>query len=112
MSDKVDFISGCPAIDCENSKKKFIWEHSFCGGKEWIDEKGNIECKECHTKDLLISWRFKCKGHNDYREVDKNEMKICEILSVNASLEKGNKKFKSRLLKAIANMIDIDEDEN
>lgn len=109
MVEKVDFISGCPVFGCSNSKSHFEWVHSKCGGHEWLDQEGNIECKKCSQKDMLIAWKFKCMGHSDYREV--NNEKICEILSISASLEKGSKKFKSKLLKAVANMLYKEDEE-
>ena len=106
MSEKVDFISGCPGFGCDNSKKAYTWKHKNCGGTEWLDENGYLECKVCHLRDILISWKFKCNGHSDFRDV--NREKICEILSMTASLEKGSKKFKKKILKAVSDMIDDD----
>lgn len=107
MAEKVDFISGCPAFGCDNSRKSYEWVHHNCGGKEWLDYDGFVQCKNCSLRDMLISWKFRCSGHSDFREVNKE--KICEILSISASLEKGSKKFKSKLLKAVSKMI-VDDD--
>ena len=109
MADKVDFISGCPAYGCSNSRNQYTWEHHNCGGKEWLDSQGYVECKKCNLRDILIAWKFKCSGHSDFREVNKE--KICEILSIASSLENGNKKFKRNLLIAVGNMIDEEEEE-
>lgn len=111
-NEKVNFISGCPAFGCSNSRQIFKWKHN-CGGEEWIDINGFLECKECGSKCLLINSLFKCDGHSEAREVNKE--KICEILSISSSLEEGSKKFKIGILKAISNMIfsdDSDEDEH
>ncbi len=104
MADRVEFISGCPAYGCDNGRKSYNWEHHNCGGKEWLDQNGYLECQKCHLRDILISWKFRCNGHSDFREVNKE--KICEILSIASSIEKGSKKFKAKLLMAVANMID------
>ena len=108
MTEKVDFISGCPAFNCDNGRKSFTWVHHKCGGREWLDKEGYVQCKNCYLRDMLISWKFSCSGHQDFREV--NREKICEILSISASLESGSKKFKSKLLKAVAKMIAGDDD--
>lgn len=107
MAEKVDFISGCPAYGCSNSRKQYIWEHHNCGGEEWLDAEGYVQCKKCNLRDMLVSWKFRCNGHTDFREVNKE--KICEILSIASSIEKGSRKFKAKLLKAVGNMIDEDE---
>lgn len=101
--EKVDFISGCPAYGCNNSKNLYNWVHKGCEGKEWLDENGYLTCKKCGVEDILIAWKFKCNGHSDFREVNKE--KICEILSMCASLETGNRKFKRKMLTAVSNMI-------
>lgn len=103
---KIDFVSACPAINCDNLSKN-EWSHRKCGGKQWLDEKGIVECKICKKNAPLIGWKFRCQGHSDFRETNKE--KICEILSISSSIEAANLKFKSRLLRAVANMID-DED--
>lgn len=103
MSQKIDFISACPAINC-NSIKKNEWKHKDCGGRQWLDDKGFVECKICTKRAPLISWKFKCKEHSDFQETNKE--KICEILSISASIESGNRKFKARLLRAVANMLE------
>ena len=41
---RIDFISACPAINCDNLSKN-EWCHRKCGGKQWLDEKGIVECK-------------------------------------------------------------------
>ena len=110
MADKVDFISGCPAFDCNNSKQSYEWVHYNCGGKEWLDKNGYVQCKNCNLRDMLISWKFRCSGHQDFREVNKE--KICEILSISSSLESGSKKFKSKLLKAVSKMIADDDSDD
>ena len=110
MADKVDFISGCPAFDCNNSKQSYEWVHYNCGGKEWLDKNGYVQCKNCNLRDMLISWKFRCSGHQDFREVNKE--KICEILSISSSLESGSKKFKSKLLNAVAKMIAGDDSDD
>lgn len=104
---KIDFISACPAINCDNLSKN-EWSHVKCGGKQWLDDKGIVECKICKKSAPLIGWKFRCKGHSDFRETNKE--KICEILSISSSIEAANRKFKSRLLRAVANMIDDEED--
>ena len=110
MADKVDFISGCPAFDCNNSKQSYEWVHYNCGGKEWLDKNGYVQCKNCNLRDMLISWKFRCSGHQDFREVNKE--KICEILSISSSLETGSTKFKSKLLKAVSKMIADDDSDD
>jgi hypothetical protein len=107
MTEKVDFVSGCPAFNCDNGRKSFNWVHHNCGGHEWLFNDGYVKCKNCNLSDMLISWKFKCTGHSDFREV--NREKICEILSMCASLEKGSKKFKKNLLNAVSDMIDDDD---
>jgi len=102
-SEKIDFISECPAINC-NNLKKYEWSHGKCGGKEWLNDEGYLICKACYQNGPLISWKFRCGEHSDFRETNKE--KICEILSIAASIESGNRKFKARLLKAVANMLD------
>ena len=102
-SEKIDFISECPAIKCDNLKK-IEWIHSKCEGKEWLNDEGYILCKKCNQYAPLISWKFRCREHSDFRETNKE--KICEILSISSSIENGNRKFKSNLLKAVANMIE------
>ena len=108
MAEKVDFISGCPAFGCDNGRKSYKWVHHNCGGAEWLDRDGYVQCKNCNLRDILISWKFRCSGHADFREVNKE--KICEILSISASRETTSKKFKSKLLKAVSKMIDGDDD--
>lgn len=107
MAEKVDFISGCPAFGCNNGRESYTWVHHKCGGRETLDNKGYVQCKNCNLRDILISWKFRCTGHSDFREVNKE--KICEILSICSSIEKGSKKFKSRLLKAVSDMIGGDD---
>ena len=104
MVEKVDFISGCPAYGCSNGRSQFFWEHHNCGGNEWLDSEGYLECKKCKIRDILLSWKFKCSGHSDFREVNKE--KICEILSVASSIEKGSRKFKAKLLIAVGKMME------
>ena len=105
MSQRIDFISSCPAINC-NNLTKYEWCHFQCAGKQWLDDKGYLECKICKEKAPLISWKFRCKGHSDFRKTNKE--KICEILSISSSIESNNRKFKARLLRAVADMIDDD----
>jgi len=101
--EKVNFISGCPGIGCDNFRIPYEWSHKNCGGTEWLDEKGFVICKKCGIKDILLNWRFKCEGHADYKEV--NTERICYILSISSSLETGNRVFKKNLLKAVSDMI-------
>lgn len=100
---KVDFISGCPGFNCKNSKNSYTWIHNNCGGNEWIHDDGNVECKNCNLKLPLISWKFKCDGHSDFREVNKE--KICEILSISASLKNSDLKFQSNMLSSLSKML-------
>lgn len=106
MTQRIDFISACPAINCNNLSKN-EWSHSKCGGNQWLDDKGFVECKKCKQNAPLISWKFRCKGHCDFRQTNKE--KICEILSISSSIESGNRKFKARLLRSVAKMIDDDD---
>lgn len=106
---RIDFISACPAINCDNLSKN-EWSHRNCGGKQWLDDKGTVTCKMCKKAAPLISWKFRCKGHQDFRETNKE--KICEILSISSSIESANLKFKSRLLRAVSEMMDDDDDKN
>ena len=69
MTEKIDFITGCPVRGCDNSHKANRWEHANCGGKEWIDEEGYIECKKCGKKFFLLNSTFKCERHN-YEDPD------------------------------------------
>lgn len=101
--EKVDFITGCPGIGCENFRIPYRWAHKDCQGNEWLDEKGYVICKKCGLRDILLGWRFKCNGHSDYRKP--NSEKICYILSISSSLETGNRKFKKNMLKAVSDMI-------
>lgn len=101
-SQKIDFISECPAFNC-NNLEKVEWVHNKCGGKQWLNDEGYVICKKCEIYAPLISWKFKCQKHYDFR--DANKEKICEILSISASIESGNRKFKAKLLKSIANMM-------
>ncbi len=103
MSNTIDFISGCPGFNCSNSKVPFTWVHRHCGGKEWLHDDGNVECKNCSLKLPLIAWKFKCTGHSDYREA--NKQKICEILSISSSLKKSDLAFQSKILAAISKMM-------
>ena len=60
------FVSGCPA--CGNRELN-TWEHSNCGGKEEIDENGNIYCLKCKKNvGFILDMRFKCSGH-DHKEI-------------------------------------------
>jgi hypothetical protein len=103
MSNKIEFISGCPGFGCNNTKVAFTWVHSNCGGYEWLFDDGNVKCKKCNLELPLISWKFACKGHSDYREA--NKQKICEILSISASLEKSDLNFQANMMKAISRMM-------
>ena len=103
MSEKIDFISECPAFNC-NNLKKIEWVHNKCGGLQWSNDEGKVICKKCKISAPLISWKFKCQKHYDFR--DTNKEKICEILSISASIESTNRKFKVKLLNSIAEMME------
>ena len=98
-SEKVNFIAGCPAFNCFNSRKAFNWKHDYCREQLLLDENANIICQRCQIKAPLISLNFKCDYHTDFREVNKE--KIFEILSISSTLEKGSKDFKSKFLKNV-----------
>ena len=105
--EKIDFIMGCPSFNCSNGRKSFRWKHS-CGGEEWLDENGYIECKKCNSKCLLTESKFKCSGHSDARNINKD--KICEILCI-SPLERASLKFKEKILIRIGCLISCDSDD-
>jgi hypothetical protein len=100
--DKIDFISECPAFNCNNTKK-IEWKHNKCQGKQWLNDEGKVICKKCQLNAPIIAWKFKCGKHYDFR--DPNKEKICEILSISSSIESGNLKFKAKLLKSVGEMM-------
>ena len=95
MTEKVDFITGCPVKGCNNSKKTIVWEHSNCGGKELLNEKGYIECKKCGKTFSILNCKFNCSNHQSEKP---DFHTLSEIFSFASSLNGWNNDFLKRLL--------------
>ena len=91
MSEKIDFISGCPVEGCVNRKKLIRWKHNGCGGEMWIDEYGYIECKKCSKKFKLTEMEFRCDGNHDLKKV--NVFEIIRWLSMAGNSQEFNESF-------------------
>ena len=61
---EVDFVCGCPVDGCKNSKERFTWVHSGCGGYERLSEYGILRCVRCGRSSELVNWRFNCGAHD------------------------------------------------
>lgn len=98
MTEKVDFITGCPVKGCKNSKKSIEWIHSSCGGKESLDEKGYIECKKCGKKFSILNTTFNCNNHE-------SEKPDFHSLSEIFTLASSSNEWKNDFLKSLLNNI-------
>ena len=58
MSLKYALRAKCPF--CPNHNIPINWKHADCGGTLWIDEEGNVECRECRKECYLDHMDFKC----------------------------------------------------
>ena len=58
MSQKYTLRAKCPF--CPNHNIPINWKHADCGGTLWIDEEGNVECRECRKECYLDHMVFKC----------------------------------------------------
>ena len=102
MSEKIDFITGCPVEGCDNRYNLISWNHTGCGGEEWIDEYGYIECKKCSKKFKLIETNFQCNGNHDSKK-PVNASDIIRCLS-SMTLSQGiNSRFAQKLMMNIIN---------
>ena len=103
MSKKNDFICGCPVEGCDNRKKLIRWKHNGCGGEEWIDEYGYIECKKCSKKFKLTEMVFQCDGNHDSKKVN-----VFEIIKWLSSMAGNSKEFNHSFVKNIIKNITHD----
>ena len=99
---EIDFISQCPVQGCSKGNKPFHWTHYDCGGKEKINQYGQIRCCKCGEKGDVINWKFDCKRH----EYDEDSYQSKDIaLIVGSTLIGDDQVFVNQIVKAISKQI-------
>ena len=92
----------CPF--CPNSTEVIDWEHKECGGRQEIDENGDVWCTKCYKASNLVNFFFNC-GHcsNDFsykRYFLHDPERTYDIFKILCSIneEIGDKKFMGNLI--------------
>lgn len=105
MKDKIDFKSPCPGRDCPGDPKRIVvWSHAPCDGSdEWINNEGNIICKDCYKSFFILDATFACKYHeNDYRETNFTQVSnAVSVLQMNPEIDENDLFFLTKVLQRI-----------
>lgn len=105
MKDKIDFKSPCPGRDCPADPKRIVeWSHAPCSGSdEWINNEGNIICKDCKTSFFILDATFACKYHeNEYRETNFTQVaNAVSVLQMNPDIDENDLFFLTRVIQRI-----------
>ena len=108
MSDQqiteIDFISPCPVQECVNKNKSYRWIHSDCGGREKLNDEGNLRCLKCATKGKFVDWKFNC-GDHDYKEVSAQGVSHALAVMAQLAVEKSQQRFIAKTAQAIMKQI-------
>ncbi len=105
MIDKINFKSPCPGKFCPSDLKRVIeWSHASCvGSEEWLNNEGNIICKNCYRSFFILDARFACEFHeNDYREANFTQVSnAVSALQMNPEIDENDLFFLTKLLQRI-----------
>ena len=105
MKDKIDFKSPCPGRDCPGDPKRIItWSHATCpDSEEWINNEGNIICRDCDKSFFILDATFACKYHeNDYRETNFTQVSnAVSVLQMNPEIDENDLLFLTKVLQRI-----------
>ena len=101
---EVDFVAPCPVHDCLHENRVIVWKHHNCGGKEKLNDKGELRCLKCFAKGRFVDWKFRCKNH-DFKKA--SSQGVAHALSIMAQLaiSEDQQQFISKTCKIIMEQI-------
>jgi hypothetical protein len=99
---EVDFISPCPVQQCVNKQKSYRWIHTDCGGREKLNDEGNLRCLKCGKVGPFIDWKFNC-GDHDYEKASAQGIAHALAVMAQIAVDKSQQKFIAKTTAAIMN---------
>ena len=105
MKDKINFKSPCPGKFCLSNPDRVVeWSHASCvGSEEWLNNEGNIICKNCNSSFFILDASFACKFHeNDYQETNFTQVSnAISVLQMNPEIDENDLVFLTKLIQRI-----------
>ena len=81
---EIDFIAPCPNVNCSRHYILFNWEHSDCGGKFKLTDKGVVRCEKCNFSTPYVDFAEQfCDCHCNSKDLTANGINkaLCQINS-------------------------------
>ena len=93
-----EFVAGCPAENCANSRKDIAWKHRPCGSSQLIGWNADLKCEECGVQDSIVNFTFRCEDHSDeFRKPDLVKLTWALQIALTTAHFKGDRAWAKRM---------------